>query len=60
MTHRSSYMRPLLAVALVAGTTALAGCESHPQSTTVSTQETTRTAPPATVSTTTTTTRQLQ
>jgi type IV pilus biogenesis protein CpaD/CtpE len=53
-------MRPLLAVALVAGTTALAGCESHPQSTTVSTQETTRTAPPATVSTTTTTTRQLQ
>ena len=59
MTTRSIYARPLLAIMLLGGMVALAGCESHPQSSSVTTNEVTTTTParPA-MSTTTTTTRQ--
>ena len=61
MNNRSLSLRPLLAVAFVAGLATLAGCGSSPQSRTVTTEETTRTVPvPPVVSTTTTTTRQVQ
>jgi|GEM_PF-2697994 len=61
MTNRSFALRPLLAVAFVAGLATLGGCGSPPQTKTVTTEETTRTVPvPPVVSTTTTTTRQVQ
>ncbi len=61
MNNRSFSLRPLLAVAFVAGIATLAGCGSPPQTRTVTTEETTRTVPvPPVMSTTTTTIRQVQ